>query len=385
MSFFSKKKQENILLIDLYQSSLELSFIYKDNDKCRAVSVRESLDYLRVADPKEQLQTESLRSAVQRAAEKLNKKLHKINTGDFEILVLPHGKLSLMQNDELYVQLKDKGKLSEETIANIVQKHHLDQDSFKNLIDNKDDGKMFFKSRKLITRIAPNFYLSKSWRKSGALELSFLVTQILVREDIHKPLQEELFGIYPGKTLSFINPNALLATALSSSQKSRGLNSNFNILDLGAEFISFYQIYDGFAINSGILNLGVNQVIRKLDTFIESFELSESALKNYLKGHCKGDDCKKIKSLLNEFENQLKESLSKIKLNPFLKSKIILMHNPDLNKEIVLWLSHVFGKALGDKMKIELNTQKNTKDAIRQYFCINRLIHDKDKKLIIFD
>ncbi len=385
MPFSKKEKQQAVLLIDLYKSAVDFSLVYTKNTECDFINSTDTLDYLRIEEPKRELREESLRNALQDASKKLNRKLKKLGIDDFVIFVLPHGDLSKMQNDELYVKLPEKTNINEDSIADIVEKHHLNESSFKNLLENKENEKMFFKSRKVISRISPNLYRTKSWRRSDISELSFLVTQTLVQEDLYKILQEELQALYPEKKLIFMNPNALLVISLENKRREMGLAANFNILDLGAEFMSFFQIYDGHAISSHLLPKGVNHLIRKIDSFEESFELSESALRAYLSGNCKGENCKKIKSLLEEFEKELKEEISKMKLNPFLKSDIIIMSNPDLNKNIVIWLSNVFAKLLGEHLQLDLDFEKNSRNIMRQYFCSNKLINDKKDRIIIFE
>ncbi len=380
---FSKDKRQNILLVDVYRSYITLSLISKNSNTCKKITVGSALNYLKVADPKASLNDSSFRSILGRLSEKLARKAakEKIKLQNFHVVSLVHGPISLLSNHEFFVKLKDKEELNRRKIIQLVSKEHLEEEALGTLANQQSD-KRYFRSKKLVTRVAPNYYNVNSWEGKKVKELSFLLSQTLILQDFKIKLEDIISELYPGASISFINPNVLFALSKGGDTKHSG---NFNILDVGAEFISFYQLYDLQVVNYRIISSSINQLIRDLDRFIASFELAKSAFVSYLKGDCKGDLCKNIKNIMDKFDADLAQEVAKMKINPYLKQRVTIMNNPDLEKELVWWVSDRVLYHLNKKAKFSLEERlSNYENSLLKMFCSTDCHIDEKNQIIIF-
>ncbi len=379
MFSLSQSKVKNILFLDLYKSHVSLVFIDKQSNKKNILEVSSTLNHLRVAKPKYELYDTALTDLLASLSEKLAKKSAKynINLTNFHILVSVHGESTKVKNYKFFIKLKEKEELSTRKLAKIVNTELTEETEFLRIASEK---RKFFKSKKLISQIAPNYYKIKTWESKRVNEFSFLVTQSLIEMNLKNILDRSISAIYPESDISFINSNVMLALALQEKQN----GGNLNILDIGMEFISFYQLYDAQVINFQTIKYSAGNIIRTMDEFIETYELSESQIVNYLAGNCNGDFCKKIEKSLYDFDLKLQSSVAKLELNPYLREKILFVHNPDLNDIFALWIADRFAYHLNKKAKLKISdTPTEQKDVLTEFLYSKNFHNDLENKLII--
>ena len=386
-NFFHTDKRA-LLLLDLYKSHISLTYVkQKSASEPRYYTVSSPLAYLRVSTPNHSLFKQAFEELVQDLLTKLAKKLGK-DRQDFkfyDIFVFPHGNLSTLQSNEIYIKLSKAHKLDKNLISEILNKHHFDKNAFKKLIDkNPKNNIRYFKSKKVITQISPNYYNISSWQDKRTDKLSILLSQTLLEENLHITLSEKLKELFPSKKLHFISPYFVYASFLGNlnlhsvkndtvddeafkekeqkptknvrkqektkkavEQKKQDLelklqndiyyekgNANLNIVDIGAEFISFYNLYNGQIISYDSLNFGIYSLLRNIDKDGESFELAESELVSYLEGECIGDNCKAIKEALQLFKEKLRDAILASKAPLKIKQKPVLIVNPNIHPSI---------------------------------------------------
>ncbi len=359
MFSFGRHKISGNLVIDIYKSSISLSFFILNNStqiKQRKYSEYKSLDFLRVQSPKKELAVHSLETALEYVYAKLERQItknkHTLNIEN--VIVVPHGSLSRLENYNLNVKLKHKQKIQKSLISEVI-KHSPDSERvFKNLLNNSSD-KRYFKSRKIITAILPNYYALKNWELKEVEYLGLKISHTLLSGDLHTHYTDMLKGIIPdAKNVVYINPGAILASALYKKQVVEGNDSPYNYIDVGAEYMVIYKIYDGTVVHSHYLDIGVNNLIRKLDKLSGVFELSESLLRNYLSGKCKGQQCELINAEIIKFKEEVSELIKKtftaekeqnlVSTSIFGRTKYVF--NPIIDNELRKFIKNTINEAL---------------------------------------
>ena len=396
MLFTKKKTLKGNLVVDLYNGFVTVHFVPTEKtDKSKEVySGSYEFPYLKVADPKRQLTDE----AIEIAFAKLKKALFDAMSDDkltaeiLHIFVIPHGTLSQAQISNLHVKLRKKEKLNTAILREILEKHHLDQMAFKNLIES-DAGKRYFKSKKVVTAVLPNYYDLKSWKDKPAVYLELMIAETLLIETLHNKYEKLLKAEFPeARLISFINPGVLYS--LRESINTTDLRSDkYNVVDIGKEFITLYKIYRKRVIHTQTIQFGANSLLRDIDPFFGGFELAKSGLLNYLSGKCKGDLCSRIKDAMDKFEKEISSVLAQKDTKDkqtlaeqivFAKTKFIF--NDAIEAEIFTFIASVIKKALKDKSDEQFDKTKHRLDyheIISKIFSKDFAVEDNKDEIIV--
>ncbi len=379
MFTLSQKKAKSILFLDLYKSYVSIIFIDKNSETKNILEVSSALNYLKVANPKHELYRSALSDLLFSLTEKLSKKAASSGVAitNFHIFVSVHGQSAKVKNHEIFVKLKNIEELTPKKLSKIVSKDLLNETEFLRVSEEENK---FLKSKKLISHVAPNYYKVKTWRSRKVREFSFLLSQSLIEMDLKNTTEKILSGIYPEAEISFINSNTALALAV---QEKHGLG-NINILDIGSEFISFYQLYDAQVVNFQVSNYSAGHLIRLVDKFTASYELSKSQILGYLNGDCKGEFCENIKNSFEDFERKLQNYVDKLNLNPYLREKILFIHNPDIDANLALWIADRFAYHINKKADFNIASTMLKQKNIIIDMLYNKNFHlDSENKLLI--
>jgi len=365
--FGTKNSKENILVIDLYKSYINLTFVHKKQDDVQLVSAGAPLNYLHTQEPKLSLWESNFESLFDTLYQKLltetNQKIRNID----KIIILPHTSSAKIRMNEFYIKLDEKINLSESAIINLVKQHANDKEALIERIQNSD----YKKHTRLIVNVLPNYYRLKKWRERKVDKFSILLADNYIQADIFEILRKILNVYTPKSKILILHP------VLFYSDSKPHLRT---FIDIGAEEIGIYQIYKSQVISHNVVNISFNSLVRNISKMTgESFELAKSELHLYLKGKGNSLFSSRIEELLSNFRSSMENELNSMDIKKVFMGDVIAIYNPDLQNETLLWLLNAISSTLDPSIKYKLlkksKQEKYYKNALR--------LKPKDEILII--
>ncbi len=320
------KYSEDFLLINLYNSSVIISFY--ENGKL-IFSHTKQLRYLKVSNPKKELFIDSLSDALTDLLQK-----HAVGLRVDNILVVLHGDLSKIKSYELYIKYPDKKVMTLKEITELSRRETQNPSAFKNFIEENE----LMKVNDIISNIRPGLYKISSWERSKTNHVYFITARQYINKVLHNSVKDALHQTFNEVDIYFANP----AILIGSTKNNEIVNSTI-MLDFGYENIFVYESYDGRLINSAKLDVSVNTLLRSIERELSiTYELAKSELERYVKGLCKGNACKKIKNILDDFEMTLQSNLEDLHNDSIFINSVIAIKNPKINDEVLSWIMSRF-------------------------------------------